>query len=185
MRTASRVRLLALAVVAGALAAAATAVAAPPTLIATSPPAINGTAQQGFTLHETHGSYSYFNGATASPVTPQSFAYQWVRCDTNGNACVSITGATTNNYTLTAADVGHTIRVLETGSYKPPSSTTTYTATGRSAHTSAVSPPGGPAVAAYFFLAGAAAFLRWAPYLERACLRSPTPWQSSTPRMIW
>src|SRR5262245_44936165 len=34
----------------------------------------------------------------------------------------------------------------------------------------------------YFFLAapGAAAFLRCAPYLERACLRSPTPWQSST-----
>ena len=38
----------------------------------------------------------------------------------------------------------------------------------------------------YFFLAapGAAAFLRWAPYLERACLRSATPWQSSTPRTM-
>src|SRR5579885_3497632 len=39
----------------------------------------------------------------------------------------------------------------------------------------------------YFFLApaAAAAFLRCAPYLERACLRSATPWQSSTPRTMW
>jgi len=140
------VRLVLLAVVVGVLAAAATAVAAPPALIVTSPPAINGTAQQGFALHETHGSYSFFDGTTATHVTPQSFTYQWVRCDTNGNACVNITGATSQTYVLTSFDVGHTIRVLEHASYKPPSSSTTYTATGRSAHTSVVSPPGGPAV---------------------------------------
>ena len=32
--------------------------------------------------------------------------------------------------------------------------------------------------------AGRAAFLRWAPYFERACLRSATPWQSRTPRTM-
>src|SRR5262249_44283589 len=26
---------------------------------------------------------------------------------------------------------------------------------------------------------------RLAPYLDRACLRSATPWESSTPRMMW
>jgi len=25
----------------------------------------------------------------------------------------------------------------------------------------------------------------FAPYFERACLRSETPWQSSTPRTMW
>ena len=36
----------------------------------------------------------------------------------------------------------------------------------------------------YFFLPAGAAFLRGEPYLERACLRSPTPWQSRTPRTM-
>src|SRR4051812_12494142 len=44
---------------------------------------------------------------------------------------------------------------------------------------------GGATLAHFFLAAGAAAFLRWAPYFERACFRSPTPWQSRTPRTIW
>jgi hypothetical protein len=135
-----------LAAVVGALVLAATAVALGPALRVTSPPAINGTAQQGFALHETHGSYSYFNGTYGVPVTPQSFTYQWERCDVNGNGCVSIAGATTRDYDLTSEDVGHTIRVLEKGHYTPPGQSTQYTATGRSAHTTVVSPPGGPTI---------------------------------------
>ena len=40
---------------------------------------------------------------------------------------------------------------------------------------------------AYFFLAplAGAALLAGAPYFERACLRSATPRQSSTPRTMW
>jgi hypothetical protein len=41
-------------------------------------------------------------------------AYQWRRCDSAGANCVDITAATGTTYTLTAADVGRTIRVRET-----------------------------------------------------------------------
>jgi hypothetical protein len=40
-----------------------------------------------------------------------SFTYQWERCDTNGDNCVDIGGATASTYTLVADDIGTTIRV--------------------------------------------------------------------------
>jgi hypothetical protein len=58
-------------------------------------------------LIESHGSWS---GA------PTAYAYQWARCDSSGNGCVSISGATGQSSTVTAADVGHTIRVFEDAS---------------------------------------------------------------------
>lgn len=144
MRYPSRVRLVVpLVIITAVLSAAASAIAATP-LSVDSPPAINGTAEQGFALTASHGSYSY--GGT--PVTPQSFTYQWQRCDAMGNACVSIAGATGQSYTLTSADVGHTIRVTETASYTPPGQTTAVTASSRSAATRVVTPPGGPKVVA-------------------------------------
>jgi hypothetical protein len=67
-------------------------------------PTISGTTRQGQTLTEAHGSWSG---------SPTSFAYQWQDCDASGSNCQAITGATSKSYTLTGADVGHTIRVQE------------------------------------------------------------------------
>jgi hypothetical protein len=82
-------------------------------------PTIAGTATQGQTLTETHGTW------TGSPT---GFTYQWKDCDNSGSACAAIAGAAGETYALTAADVGHTIRVQETaanagGSSSPASST--------------------------------------------------------------
>jgi hypothetical protein len=72
-----------------------------------SPPAIVGRPLQGSALAEAHGTWS--NGPTA-------FGYQWEDCDSAGNACAPIAGATNPTYTVMGTDVGHTIRVLETAS---------------------------------------------------------------------
>ena len=68
-------------------------------------PTIAGTAQEGKTLNESHGSWI--------PKSPSGYSYQWQDCDASGNACSAIAGATSQSYTATAADVGHTLRVLE------------------------------------------------------------------------
>lgn len=68
-------------------------------------PTISGTALVGQTLVATHGTWSG---------TPTSFHYAWSRCDTAGAACLAISGATSKIYTVTATDVGHTIRVTVT-----------------------------------------------------------------------
>jgi hypothetical protein len=73
----------------------------------TSPPTISGTAQQGQKLTEVHGAWTN---------EPTSYAYLWQRCETSGNGCKEITGATGQTYLLTPSDVGHTIRVSETAS---------------------------------------------------------------------
>jgi hypothetical protein len=75
--------------------------------VSTSPPIIAGTSEQGQTLSETHGSWSN---------SPTDYTYQWQRCDSAGNACAAIAGASGQSYILTSADVGATIRVQETAS---------------------------------------------------------------------
>ena len=47
---------------------------------------------------------------------PTSFTYQWQDCDSAGNGCTAISGATGPTYTLTTGDVGHSLRVVETAS---------------------------------------------------------------------
>jgi hypothetical protein len=42
---------------------------------------------------------------------PITFQYQWQDCDSASGGCVAIAGAISATYELTAADVGHTIRV--------------------------------------------------------------------------
>ena len=44
---------------------------------------------------------------------PSSYTYGWNRCDPDG-ACAGIVGATAKSYTVTNADVGHTLRVTVT-----------------------------------------------------------------------
>jgi subtilisin family serine protease len=75
----------------------------PPT--GTAPPTVSGTAEQGQTLTEAHGSWTD---------EPTSFSYQWLRCDASGGTCQAIEGASAQTYVPLAGDVGHTLRVQET-----------------------------------------------------------------------
>jgi RTX calcium-binding nonapeptide repeat (4 copies)/WD40-like Beta Propeller Repeat len=72
-------------------------------------PSINGAGspQTGQQLSTTNGNW---NGATGS------FGYVWQRCDSSGNACSSIGGATASTYVVVSADVGHTLRSVVTAS---------------------------------------------------------------------
>ena len=47
---------------------------------------------------------------------PITYTYQWEDCDLSGQSCSAISNATGQTYTLTATDVGHTIRVQELAS---------------------------------------------------------------------
>jgi uncharacterized delta-60 repeat protein len=71
-----------------------------------SPPTILGTATEGQTLTVNPGTWSGSETITRS--------YQWRRCDSAGANCIDIASATGTTYTLTAADVGRAIRVVET-----------------------------------------------------------------------
>ena len=66
-------------------------------------PAITGTPQQGQTLTASTGSWTN---------SPTGYSYQWRSCDSSGNSCTNLAGATAPTYTLQTADTGHTIRVV-------------------------------------------------------------------------
>ena len=72
----------------------------------TSLPTISGTAAVGQTLDASPGSWS--------GTTPISFAYQWLRCDSSGSNCVSVSGATSATYAVGSSDVGSRLRVRVT-----------------------------------------------------------------------
>ena len=80
-----------------------TAAAAPPEN--TTRPALTGAAREGAALTASRGAWAN---------APTSYAYTWQRCATDGTACGVISGATKETYTLVAADVGRTVRVLVT-----------------------------------------------------------------------
>jgi hypothetical protein len=77
-------------------------------------PTISGNATVGQTLSESHASWSN---------EPTSYSDQWQRCDSGGNNCQNIAGATGQTYTLAAADIGSTLRVRETASNSEGAST--------------------------------------------------------------
>src|SRR3954447_15062608 len=103
------VAVLAVLGLAGVLAVAAGAqTAAAPTLV--SNPTIQGPAEQPFVgdkLTVTNGQW------TGSPT---KFTYEWDRCDPTGDRqnCVPIVGATSQSYTVTTADINHTLRAQVT-----------------------------------------------------------------------
>ena len=70
----------------------------------TGAPAISGTPGAGSTLTADPGDWQ------GTPTI--TYTYRWQRCDAAGANCVDIAGATGSTYDLTAADVGHTIRVV-------------------------------------------------------------------------
>jgi hypothetical protein len=78
-------------------------------------PTITGTAKDGSTLTASKGTWT--------GMTPITYAYQWTRCNTAGEACTSIQSATGTKYTLGHEDVGSTLRIAVTGSNNEGSST--------------------------------------------------------------
>jgi hypothetical protein len=69
-------------------------------------PTVTGTAETGETLTATKGEWS---GAT-----PITFTYQWQRCDSQGQNCKPIQGATNQAYVLQSADLGSRLVVVVT-----------------------------------------------------------------------
>jgi hypothetical protein len=64
-------------------------------------PSVTGTPQQSQTLNSTSGNWSG---------NPTGYAYQWLRCDSNGANCGAIAGAGSARYVIQSADVGSTLR---------------------------------------------------------------------------
>ena len=78
------------------------------TLANTSVPTVSGTVAVGQQLQASPGSW------TGSPAP--SFTYQWQDCDSGGNNCVPIQGATNASYTIQGSDGGLTLEVVVTAS---------------------------------------------------------------------
>ena len=85
-------------------ASAVVSAGAPP--VSTAAPVVSGTTQEGHTLSVSKGSWS-----SAFSV---SYSYRWARCDSAGNNCATISGATGSSYRLTSADVGHRLQGIVT-----------------------------------------------------------------------
>ena len=66
----------------------------------TAPPILSGLAGVGRTLSTTAGVWN---------PTASTFAYQWLRCATDGTGCAPIPGAIEANYVLAAVDADHTL----------------------------------------------------------------------------
>ena len=84
-------------------------------------PTISGVAAKDQSLTATSGSWS--------GTDPIAFAYQWLRCDDDGDDCVTIPGATGPAYVLGSDNVGHRIRVRVTASNADGSAQATSAAT--------------------------------------------------------
>jgi hypothetical protein len=87
---------------------APTVVIQPASAMNTDMPSISGTAQVGWTLTASSGSWS------GTP--PIFYTYQWQDCDSTGANCQNISGATSASYTAAASDAGSTLAVEVTAS---------------------------------------------------------------------
>lgn len=86
------------------------------------PPTISGTAQQNQTLTA--------NPGTWSGGKPQTYTYQWRRCDSTGGSCADISGATSQTYVVKDVDIGRTLRVVVTAHNSLGARSATSTPTG-------------------------------------------------------
>jgi hypothetical protein len=91
-------------------------------------PTISGTPQVGQVLTANNGTWN-------SDTTP-TYSYQWQRCDSAGNNCASISGASANTYTVATADENSTLRVVVTATNSSGSGSAT------SSQTAVVAQPG-------------------------------------------
>ena len=103
----------------------------------TKEPTVSGTLVQGQTLTGTTGSWS--------GTTPIAYAYQWVRCGSDGGAadgsnCTFLSGATGATYVLTKDDVGHRMRLRVSASNSAGQQTIASNATGAIAASSTTAP---------------------------------------------
>jgi len=69
-------------------------------------PLLSGIARDGQTLSTSNGTWT-----GTAPIT---FSYAWRRCDASGSSCVTLSGATSQSYTLTPAEVGSKVYSLVT-----------------------------------------------------------------------
>jgi len=69
-------------------------------------PTISGEAKEGKTLSASTGTWA--------GTEPFSYAYQWQLCNSEGESCANISGATNSTYALGSSDVGDTLRVVVT-----------------------------------------------------------------------
>ena len=72
----------------------------------TTPPSISGTPEVGETLTA--------NTGTWAGTPPFTYTYQWERCDSEGEVCETIAGATGESYEFQSADSGHELKVAVT-----------------------------------------------------------------------
>ncbi|HEX4034604.1 MAG TPA: hypothetical protein VHX66_09185, partial [Solirubrobacteraceae bacterium] len=85
-------------------------------------PSITGTLQQGQQLTAQNGSWDN---------APDSFSYQWERCDPSGNGCADEpVGGMSVNYVPSSGDVGETLRVIVTAGNSTGKSPATSPASG-------------------------------------------------------
>jgi hypothetical protein len=120
--TIARTRLAVLVLAAAVVAATCASIGGAASTAATAPantalPTLDGTAAQGRTVSTSTGTWT--------GTTPINFTYAWQRCNSSGDSCAAISGATQSVYTFTAADVGQTVRAAVTGKNSGGSSTAT------------------------------------------------------------
>jgi hypothetical protein len=72
----------------------------------TQPPTIAGNAAVGNVLRASPGTWS--------GIQPITFSFQWLRCDPNGNNCLTLSGFSDDSYTPRDGDIGRTRRVRVT-----------------------------------------------------------------------
>ena len=87
-----------------------------------SPPSVTGTTRIGSTLAGTNGTWGN---------APGSYSYQWLRCQTDGTACLPIAGATRSTYAATLADQFSTLRFRVTARNSSGVTPATSAATGQ------------------------------------------------------
>ncbi len=136
-----------------------------------SAPSISGgfAPQTGQLLSATNGSW---NGALSG-----GFTYQWRRCDSAGDSCADIGGATGSTYAVVSADVGHRLRIVVTASNAAGSTASSpSSATGVVTLAGVVNPPVNAAYPVISFGAG-----QTAPFVGASISTSNGTWTGTFP----